>query len=306
MKKTTYLIFSLLLLIVIAGCKKNVITMLGSSSGGAQIKLIHAAPGVPGLDAYVNNTKITPVTTVSVTDNAVLTSIVTGYTYQGVFPGSNYAVVTPGSTAIKIMASTPVPALKSAQTVAAGATVSSITQNTVAGGAYSVFTIGLPGAATNGLTSIVVQDNFPPAASGQAYIRLAYLIPNGAPVDLAGTYTPTGGAATTSTLVTNTPYGTVTNFVAVQCNPISTTTYTFQMYLTGTTTKVGSVSTGIALTPGRYYTIIGRGLVADYPVPGTSITLKATARPTLPVTDPTTKYPEIYFNPPGLTFYTNQ
>ncbi|MGZ3753678.1 MAG: DUF4397 domain-containing protein [Mucilaginibacter sp.] len=305
MKKTTYLIFCLLL-VVIAGCKKNVITVLGTPSTGAQIKLIHAAPGVPGLDGYVNNVKITPLTTVAVTDNAVVTSIVTGYSYLGVFPGSNYAVVTPGSTAIKIMASTPVPALKSAQTVAAGATVSSITQNTVNGGAYSVFTMGLPGAATNGLTTMVVQDKFPAAASGKAYIRLAYLIPNGAPVDMTGTYTPTGGTATTSTLITNTAYGTVTDFVAVSCNPVSTTSYTFQMYLTGTTTKLGTVSAAIALTPGRFYTIIGRGLAADYPVPGTAITLKASSRPTLPVTDPTTKYPEIYFNPPGLTFYTNQ
>lgn len=306
MKKTIYIAFGLLAA-TLAGCKKNNITQVGDTATGAQIKLIHAAPGVPGLDGYVNNVKITPLTTVSVTDNAIATSISTGYTYLGVFPGSNYAVVTPGSTAIKIVASTPVPALKSAQTVAPGATVGTLTQTTTNGGAYSVFTMGLPGSTTNALTTKVVEDKFPAAANNKAYIRLAYLIPNGAAVDLASTTTLTGATtATTQTIASNISYGTVTDFVPVDVNASSTTAYTFQMYLTGTTTKLGTVSASIALAPGRYYTIIGRGLAADYVVPGTGITLKASTRPTLPVTDPTTKYPEIYFNPAGITYYTNK
>jgi len=137
-------------------------------------------------------------------------------------------------------------------------------------------------------------------------MRFANFIPNGPSLDLGGTYTPTDGTATTATISTGIAYGTLSDFIAVDVNPVSTTGYVFQAYANGTTTTVGGATATISLAPGRYYTIMARGLYADYAVPGTSITLKATARPTLPTTDPTTRFPEIYFNVPGLTYYTNK
>lgn len=295
-----------------AGCKKSVITQYGDTASGTQIKFLHTAPGTPAIDGYVNGTKVTPAASVSVTDNALATSITTGIiynytgslaTYQGLFPGSNYAVVASGSTVIKIQASTPTPALVSPQTSAPGTVIGTVTQNTTDGSAYSVFTLGLPGSATSPLGIKVVEDKFPTADAGKAYVRFAYMIPNGKPVDVSATSAAT---ATTTTLTSNTAYSNVSDFVAVNVNPAGLTNYTFQMYLTGTTTKLGTVSAAVSLAPGRYYTIIGRGLAADYAVPGTSITLKASTRPTLPVGDAPTKFPEIYFNPAGITSYTNK
>lgn len=304
--KKIYIITALLLPLMICSCKKTVLKQISNPAVGVQLKFFHAAPGVPALDAYINGIQITPTVNSSVTDNSLPTSVVSGYSYLSVFPGSNYSVVASGSTSIKVVASTPTPALISPQTVAPGTGITTITQNTSDSQAYSIFTIGLPKAITNGLTTVVVQDKFPDVTTGKAYIRLAYFIPNGTAIDLSGTYTPLGGAATTATLITNTKYATVTDFIPVPVNSLSSTAYTFQMYLTGTTTKLGTVSAAISLTPGRFYTIIGRGLAADYVVPGAGITLKATTRPTLPVTDPATKFPEIYFNPAGITFYTNK
>jgi|GEM_PF-1635251 len=315
MKTSTYIYFSLLLA-AMAGCKKGTITQVGDQAGGALIKFVHAAPGTPAVDGYVNNTRITPSAVVSVTDNQLATSVTTGIsfsylgsatTYLGLFPSSNYAAVQAGSTAIKIVVSTPVPALKTAQTSAVGATIGSVTQNTTSGSAYSVFAIGLPGSVAAPLGVKIVEDKFPAAESGKAYVRFAYLVPNGGAVDVKAFHTPTGVTKVdTAATNTNVAYGTVTDFVAVNVNPTSTTNYTFQMFLTGTTTKLGPISGAVPLAPGRYYTILARGLAADYPVPGTSITLKATARPTLPVTDPNTKLPEIYFNPIGMVYYTNK
>jgi hypothetical protein len=315
MRKISYIIaipFAMLL----AGCTKSVITQYGDAATGALVKIVHTAPGTPAIDVYVNNVKITPVASVSVTDNAMLSSIITGInynyngtaaTYLGLFPGSNYASVATGSTVIKVQASTPVPALVSPQTSAPGAAIGTITQATTAGAAYSVFTLGLPGSAISPLGIKVIPDVFPAAQAGMAYVRLAYMIPNGAPVDMSSTVTLTGATvATTTTVVTNLAYSNASDFVAVPVNPTGLASYTFQLYLTATTTKLGTVSAAISLAPGRYYTIIGRGLAADYPVPGTTITLKATARPTLPLTDPATKLPEIYFAPPQLVFYTNK
>lgn len=299
-------IIACLLTLAITSCKKTVLKQLSNPATGVQLKFFHAAPGTPALDAFVNGTQVTPTVNASLTDKALPTSVVTGYSYLGVFPGSNYSVVTSGSTNIKIVTSTPVPALVSKQTVTPATTVGSITQNTVDGSAYSVFTIGLPGSSTVGLNTIMVPDKFPEVITGKAYIRLAYLIPNGAAVDIQGTYTPTGGTAVTKTIISNISYPNVTDFMTVDLNPVSTTSYTFQLYISGTTTKLGTVSAAIALTPGRFYTIVGRGLAADYVVPGASITLKASTRPTLPTTDPTTKFPEIYFNPAGISLYTNK
>ncbi|MDN5289427.1 MAG: hypothetical protein JWR38_5701 [Mucilaginibacter sp.] len=305
MKKIIYL-SACLFALVASGCKKNEIKQLGGPATGALIKFIHVAPGTPGLDGYINDTKVTPATIASVTDNLAPTSITTGYTYNNVFPGSNYAVTTAGNTVIKVVAATNVPALISAQTAAPGAVIGTVTQATTNGAAYSVFAVGLPGSTTTPLTVKVVQDNFPTAAAGKAYVRFANFIPNGPALDLGGTYTPTGGASTTVSVSTGIAYGALSDFIAVDVNPLSTTSYVFQASSTGTTTKVGTVSSAASLAPGRYYTLIASGLYADYAVPGTSITLKATARPKLPTTDPVTRYPEIYFNVPGLIYYTNK
>lgn len=316
MKKLSHILLGMAL-IAAAGCKKSTITQYGDAASGTQIKILHTAPGTPAIDGYVNGTKVTPAASVSVTDNALATSITTGIiynylgstaaSYQGQFPAVNYSVVPSGNTVIKIQTSTPAPALVSPQTSAPGAVLGTVTQNTVTGSAYSVFAIGLPGSATSPLTVKVVEDKFPTADAGKAYVRFAYMVPNGKPVDIAATTTLSGAtAATTTTLSANVTYSTVSDFIAVPVNAIQLTNYTFQMYLTGTTTKLGTASATVSLAPGRYYTIIGRGLAADYPVPGTSITLKASTRPTLPLTDPATKYPEIYFNPAGLTSYVNK
>jgi hypothetical protein len=304
MKRTTFIAFGLLL--IMAGCTKNNITQLGDITTGTQIKLIHAAPGVPALDGFVNSKKVSATTVYSVTDNGIVTSLTTGFPYLSVFPGSNYLSVASGTTSVQFVASTPVPALISEQSIPVSTVIGNISQPTVDGSAYSVFAMGLPGSATTALTAKIVEDKFPAPVANKAFIRFAHMIPNGAALDLAVTYTLTGGTATTQTITTATTYSNVTDFIPVDVNSSSTTNFVFQMYLAGTTTKFGTVTAAIPVAPGRYYTLVGRGLASDYAVPGTTIVLKATARPTLPVTDPATKFPEIYFNPAGLTYYTNK
>jgi hypothetical protein len=304
MKKTIYIAYGLLL--IIAGCTKTKITQVGDLATGAQIKLIHVAPGVPAVDSYINGTKVSAITIYSVTDNMIVTSITTGFPYLGVFPSSNYLVSQPGSTNIKFIAATPKPALNSAQTLAPAAVAGEVTQTTANGGAYSAFLMGLPGSTTNGLTIKVVEDKFPAPIASKAFIRFANMVPNGTATDLNGTFTLAGATEATKTLITNTSYGTVTDFVPIDVNPSSTTNYKFQMALAGTTTTFGSITIDIPLAPNRYYTVIGRGLAVDYAVPGTSITLKAKARPKLPVSDNATKAPEIYYNEPGIIYYTNK
>lgn len=315
MKKTAYILLGLLLAVA-AGCKKSVITQYGNVATGTSIKFIHTAPGTPAVDGYVNGTKITSSQSLSVTDNSLATSITTGIiynylgstaTYQGLFPGSNYSAVSSGSSVIKVAGSTNAPVLTSTQTAAAGSVIGSVTLTTIDNSYYSVFVLGLPGSAVAPTGIKLVEDKFTQTDATKAYVRFANMIPNAtAGIDLASIVTLSGAtAATTTTFVTNLSYSNVSDFVAVPVNTTGLASYTFQMYLTGTTAKVGAVSGTVSLVPGRYYTIIGRGLAADYKVPNTSITLKASARPTAP-TDANSKLPEIYFNPPGITSYTNK
>jgi len=307
MKKIIYTTVCLFA-VAISSCKKPT-TLQVYNTGGMRVKFFHAAPGVPALDAYVNGVQITPTITQSVTDNGALTTsnIVTGYYYKSGFPGSTYAVVPSGSVNVKIVASQPVPALLSPQTINPGTVVGNNTITTTDTSAYSFITIGLPGSTTSPLTTLVVNDVFPAPAPGMSYIRFANLIPNIAnTVYATASYTATGNTSpTVTTPITGVAYGTVSSFVAVPVNAVSTTSYVYQTYNTGTNTTIASTAS-ITMTAGRYYTLVLYGLAADYAVPGTNITLKATARPTTPATDPTIHYPEIYFNVPGLTYYTNK
>jgi len=314
MKKISY-IAACLFALALSGCDKSQIKQVGDYATGVQLKFFHAAPGLQGLDGYVNGVQVTPIQAVSVTDNFLPSAITTGYFYNGVFPASNYSVAPSGNTAIKIVTSTPSPALISPQIVGPGVTITNATQTTADGEAYSIITSGLPGSATTPIKSFIIKDVFPAAVAGKAYVRLAHMSPNAGAVDITASYTPTGGAVTQTTIITNISYGNVSDFVPVDVNPLSTTSYTFQSVLTGTTTKFGTTTVTasgavapVALTPGRYYTLVLKGLAADYAVPSTSITLRATARPTKAATpgDQTYLLPEIYFNVPGLNYYTNK
>jgi len=314
MKKSFYII-TCLFLIMITGCKKNTITQLSQPATGAQLRYVQAIPGLPAVDEYVNDKKISPQQNVGLTDNLKPTSIVTGITYPsafntgvqygGLYPGGtsvNYALVASSNATIKIATSTPVPALVSPQTAAPNTTVVSLTASLAERGTYSLFTIGYPDKPG----SIFVEDKFPTADMTKIYVRFGNFIPNSPALDVTGVYTATGATtATTLTPFTSITANTLTGFLPIDANAVGTTGYTFQLYLAGTSTKVGAVTKAINMAPGRYYTIMANGLYADYVVGTTGITLKATARPTKPA-DPNSLLPEIYFNPPGISYFTTK
>ena len=314
MKKTFY-ILTCLLLIAIAGCKKYSITQLGDPATGAQLRFVQAIPGLPAVDEYVNDKKISPQQSLGLTDNSKPTSVTTGIAYPaafntaiqygGLYPGGtsvNYAAVATGNASIKIATSTPVPVLVSSQTAAPNSTVVSLSQSLAERGTYTLFTIGYP----DNPSSLFVEDKFPVGDPAKIYVRFGNFIPNSPALDVTGVYTASGTAtATTLTPFTNIAANNLTEFIPIDANAVGTTGYTFQLYLAGTTTKVGTVTKAINMAPGRYYTIMANGLYSDYVVGSTGITLKATARPTKP-TDPNSLLPEIYFNPPGISYFTTK
>lgn len=313
--KTNFYIITCLFLIMITGCKKNTINQISQPATGAQLRYVQAIPGLPAVDEYVNGTKISPQQNVGLTDNLKPTSVITGITYPTAFntavqfgalyPGGtsvNYALVATGNTTIKIATSTPVPALVSPQTAAPNTTVASITQSLAERGTYSLFTIGYPDKPA----TIFMEDKFPTADMTKIYVRFGNFIPNSPPLDVTGIYTASGATTTTTlTPFTGIEASKLTDFIPIDANAIGTTGYTFQLYLAGTSTKVGAVTKAINMAPGRYYTIMANGLYADYVVGTTGITLKATARPTKPA-DPNSLLPEIYYNPPGISYFTTK
>jgi hypothetical protein len=281
-------------------CDKNQISTPTTVAEGARVKFIHASAGVPALDYYLNNIKLSPQLSTSLTDNGVLTTTNSGISYLSTFPSNEYAVVTPGNAGLKIVTSTPLPTLVSPQTVAFNTSLNTQTLNLANAKNYSVFTAGYP----DNFETIVYEDEFNGTATDMAYVRFIHLSPNAPALDLALKYTPVGGVLTEITPFKNIAYKGNSGFVGVPA-AVTSTGYNFQTKLAGTATTLGamipSATTLTNLTPGRYYTIYARGLNADYTVVSKGITLKAVARPSTAVTQP-----EIYYNPYGLTFYTNK
>lgn len=311
MKKIIY-ISCCLLTFAMGSCKKNTITQISTVATGAQLKFVQAVPGIPAVDEFVNGVKISPQQNLGVTDNSRATSVVTGIAYPSafntsiqyaaMFPGAgstNYAAVPSGSTVIKITTTSPIPALVSPQTLSPNITIATITQALIERAPYTLFTMGYP----DKITSLFVQDKFNGTDTTKAYVRFANLIPNSTSLDVKGTYTLLGTTtAVTVISFTNIAYGTVTDFAPVTVSSTISTGYVFALVQTGTATAVGATAKSISLGANRYYTIVANGLAADYAVPGTTITLKASARPTVPAS----LLPEIYFNPPGISYYISR
>lgn len=208
-----------------------------SPATGARVKFYHLAPDVAGVDFYVNDKKFSGV-------NTVPPAVAAPLSYTSSFPNQDYALLTPGTANVKVVA----PASSTATTDATLATTNLTTQ---ADSYYSVFFYGT--APT--YTSLVVPDNLTAADPTKAYVRFINLVTG---ADASATY----DLAVNGTVVAAgvAPLKGVVTFTAIPAIAYATTAVPVQLRLAGTTTVVGTVTT---LQPyaGRFYTFIARGIV---------------------------------------------
>ncbi|HEX9251629.1 MAG TPA: DUF4397 domain-containing protein [Ignavibacteriaceae bacterium] len=109
---------------------------------------------------------------------------------------------------------------------------------------YSIFAVN----TVSSIEAIVLEDNLTAPASGKAHVRFIHLSPDAPAVDI----TTTSGAVV---------FGNYTFKQASAFTPLDAGTYDLQVRLAGTSTVVLDLP-GIALAPGKIYTVFAKGLVS--------------------------------------------
>lgn len=207
-------------------------------ASGARVKVLHTIADGPAIDLFVNDAKL---------NGAAVT-------YGTTFPGSEYAVLTPGSAAVRV------------STVASGTVAAqTILSATAPVEADKYYTVAAAGTAAAPVAVVFTDDLSLPDAS-KAYYRVINLVSGGPAVDFA----PGTGAP----LITNVAAGKASDFVAV-LPTTSSSPYSLQVRPTGSAAPLVTIANA---TPGigRKYTILVRGIAGKTGTQGPAVTLYTT------------------------------
>ncbi|GAB4032508.1 DUF4397 domain-containing protein [Spirosoma gilvum] len=228
-------VLCLSLFLLACGDKANFLDSVAPATG-ARVRFYHVAPDLGGIDIYVNDQRFSGV-------NTVPPAVAAPLSYTNSFPNQDYALLTPGTSKVKIV----IPASTTASSDATIATTDLTTQSDVY---YSVF---LYGTSPN-YSTLTLTDNLTASDPSKAYVRLVNFV-SGTDADatydlvVSGTVVVTGVA----------PIKGAATFVAIPAIAYGTTAVPIQLRLTGTTTVV----TTATLQPyaGRFYTFVAKGIV---------------------------------------------
>ena len=162
--KKIYLLLFILGLFVFPSCgDKTNFEQSVSPASGARLKFYHAAPDATGINIFANDTKISGANTVSPFPPAVQTTP-NLLVYGNSFPITDYAVLTAGSTNIKVS----VPATATTTEIVAVTTTGTFDD----GKYYSVYTYGVSPT----YSALILTDDFTAADPKKAYVRLVNLL----------------------------------------------------------------------------------------------------------------------------------
>ncbi|CCH55051.1 hypothetical protein BN8_04283 [Fibrisoma limi BUZ 3] len=239
----TYRFFSVIALSVAAligwSCEKNALILPNEPvTSGARIKLVHAALEAPGVDLFVNGTKLSAFTPANASTTSPGTPV--PISFNNTFPGTgaSYAVVPVGQAALQISAP--------ATTTATSATV--LYEQTTQLEDNKYYSLLLTGAGQKPDVLLVTDDFSNANDPSKFYVRFVNLIPNDVKYDLA--------LSTGTVLVSGAAYKSVSPFVGVDVsNNVS-----LVLRAAGTTTNIGAVYTFTSTANGRVLTLFARGL----------------------------------------------
>jgi len=220
-------------------CEKNALTLPDEPvTSGARVKLVHAAPEAPGVDLFVNGTKLSAFTPANASTTSPGTPV--PISFNNTFPGTgaNYAVVPVGQTALRVSAP--------ATTTATSATV--IYEQTTQLEDNKYYSLLLTGAGLKPEV-LLVNDDFSNAIDpNKFYVRFVNLIPNDVKYDLV--------LSTGTVVIPGAAYKSVSPFVGVDVsNNVS-----LVLRATGTTANIGTTYTFTSTANGRVLTLFARGL----------------------------------------------
>lgn len=221
--------------VLACGDKANFLDSVAPATG-ARVRFYHVAPDLGGVDIYINDQRFSGV-------NTVPPAVAAPLSYTNSFPAQDYALLTPGTSKVKIV-------VPSSTTASSDATIATTDLTTQADTYYSVFLYGT--APT--YSTLTLTDNLTASDPTKAYVRLVNFVSGtnaDATYDLAvnGTVVVTGIA----------PIKGTATFVAIPAIAYGTTAVPVQLRLTGTTTVVASAT--LQSYAGRFYTFVAKGIV---------------------------------------------
>lgn len=262
--KTSRSIFMLVAaLATFTACEKNAVGVLDDpeAGNGANVKFFNFAVGSPTVNFYVNNTKVTAISTTgcyllvdSNREQCLSAGIesTSGVAYGAAGNGVSawYSDVAPGQATIsgKISASTD-----------KNLAISNVTTNLEAGKFYSFYQSGIYDAATKTAEGFVVEDVMPPRDFTVAHVRFVNASAGTAPMTLYAKNRVTGEEVALGAAV---PYKSAGAFVALPLYVDGVLTgFDLATRAAGSSTNVFA-RTAVTFSPGRAYTITARGSTA--------------------------------------------
>lgn len=242
------IIASFILILVLAGCKKNLLDnneYWKFEPGNAYIKFIHVYnSSFPSAATPANG----PIVTYSVAGTQVSGVNNNGVAYGGIFPttGGQYASVLPGTINIKTAVyRAPGSAAQPTDVVADG----SFTLN--AGGYYSAFLVdSLPFQAATTPNMVIVPDSAQRARPGYFKIRFAHMIPTTDTLEMVSKVNQTVVAG-------NITFKQVTPFIEL---PLLAKADTMLLRKKGTTAILATQSSNFLPATEKVYTFFCRGI----------------------------------------------
>ncbi|MBO0936682.1 DUF4397 domain-containing protein [Fibrella sp. HMF5335] len=231
---------------VLASCEKNTLSIpVDPVTSGARLKVINAAPDLPGgVEVAANGRKLSAYTPIGASTSSP--GIVGGITFGNSFPSisSNYVVVTPGALSLSLTS----PATTTVNSATAIGTASVTLEDN------KYYSLVVSGTGVQPETFLVNDDFSQATSSNRFYVRFMNLIPNGPTSYDLGLLGADG--KTVTPLVQNIPYKTATAFIPVDVANGAT----LVLRGSGSAANIGANYVFTNLTNGRVFTVFARGV----------------------------------------------
>jgi hypothetical protein len=212
-------------------------TKTRSSGEGAKVKFVHAASDALGVNFYVNGAKVS--------SGAAAGSTIA---YAASFPGTNYSILTPGVTEVKVL----IPeTLTTPQSVLVTSNIDTDDD--------TYYTVALAGVTPNYETVLINDDLSSIPYDGKTYVRFVNLIHNTTNnlKVVATINVGTPPAPVTTVIAENIAYKQTSGFIALDPGD-----YTIQLKDGTTDAVIATANAATKLVAGnRTYTLFGRGQI---------------------------------------------
>jgi hypothetical protein len=250
MRHNNYLKHPLVLALLLLGCgDEQVFLSSVKVAERGQIKFMHVASDTVGVNFFFDDVKVSGGPTTTLSTGAINVGTIG---YNGIFPGTNYSSIRPGSYGLKII----VPEFYTLTDTFLTKTLVSVNIN-VSQGAQ---TIALTGTSPNYEVVSFSDDLSVAPLDGNSYVRFANFIHNATNnLMLVGTPPSDAGAppSTPVVLLENVPYKSVTQFVLLPKTGLYTNVQ-IKDHVTGTV--IATLASGSSTFAGnRVYTVYARG-----------------------------------------------